>query len=108
MSKARRWLLEHLERSEGLGAIYPAMVNSVFALLALGYPSDDSLTVREVNHLRCLEIEDDDTIRVQPCVSPVWDTAIVMNSLLEAGLPVDHPALVKAAHWLLNRQVVGP
>jgi squalene-hopene/tetraprenyl-beta-curcumene cyclase len=108
MARARKWLLEHLERTEGLGAIYPAMVNSVFALLALGYPSDDPLTVRERNHLRSFEIEDNETIRLQPCVSPVWDTAIVMNSLVEAGLPANHPALVKAAHWLLNRQVVGP
>ena len=108
LARARQWLLEHLERTEGLGAIYPAMVNSVFALRALGLPSDDPLAVREINHLRCLEIEDADTIRVQPCISPVWDTAIAMNSLQEAGLPANHPGLVKAALWLLNRQVVGP
>jgi squalene-hopene/tetraprenyl-beta-curcumene cyclase len=108
LARARRWLLTHLERTEGLGAIYPAMVNSIFALLALGYPADDPLTLREVNHLRCFEIEDEDTIRLQPCVSPVWDTAIVMNSLQEAGFPRNHPALVKAAHWLLNCQIMGP
>ncbi len=108
MARSQQWLIDHLERTEGLGAIFPAMINSVFALLAMGYRSDDPLTVREKNHLRCFEIEDDQTIRLQPCVSPVWDTAIVMNSLLEAGLPADHPALVKAAHWLLNCQVVGP
>ncbi len=107
-AKSRQWLIEHLERTDGLAAIFPAMVNSVFALVAMGYPSDDPLTVREIGHLRDLEIEDEETIRLQPCVSPVWDTAIVMNSLMEAGLPADHPALIKAAHWLLNRQVVGP
>ncbi|MEJ2008041.1 MAG: squalene--hopene cyclase [Acidobacteriota bacterium] len=108
MARARRWLLEHLERSEGLGAIYPAMVNSVFALLALGYPADDPLTARELGHLRGFEIEEGDTIRLQPCLSPVWDTAIVMYSLEEAGLPANHPALIKAARWLLDRQIVGP
>jgi squalene-hopene/tetraprenyl-beta-curcumene cyclase len=108
MSRARRWLMEHLERTEGLGAILPAMVNSILALLALGFAPDDPLTVRETNHLRRLEIEDNDTIRLQPCVSPVWDTAIAVNSLLEAGLPADHPALIKAAGWLLDRQVMGP
>jgi len=108
LSRARQWLLQHLERTEGLGAIYPAMINSVFALLALGFPADDPLTVREINHLRFFEIEDEDAIRVQPCVSPVWDTAIVMNCLQEAGLPRNHPALIKAAHWLLDRQVMGP
>lgn len=106
--RAKKWLLEHLERSEGLGAIYPAMVNSVFALLAMGFSADDPLTSRELKHLRDFEIEKGDTICLQPCLSPVWDTAIVMYSLVEAGLPSDHPALVKAADWLLDRQIVGP
>jgi squalene-hopene/tetraprenyl-beta-curcumene cyclase len=107
LRRAKDWLLEHLERTEGLGAIYPAMVNSVFALRALGYSADDPLTAREINHLAQFEIEDGDTLRVQPCVSPVWDTAVTMFSLEEAGLPPDHPALVKATGWLLNRQVLG-
>jgi squalene-hopene/tetraprenyl-beta-curcumene cyclase len=104
---ARKWLLEHLERTEGLGAIYPAMVNSVFALRALGYSADDPLTAREIGHLAQFEIEEGDTLRIQPCVSPVWDTAVTMFSLQEAGLPPDHPALVKAAGWLLDHQVLG-
>jgi squalene-hopene/tetraprenyl-beta-curcumene cyclase len=104
---ARRWLLEHLERSEGLGAIYPAMMNAVFALLALGHPPDDTLTAREIDHLADLEIEEDDTIRLQPCLSPVWDTGVNMLALEEAGLVPDHPALVKAARWLIERQVLG-
>jgi squalene-hopene/tetraprenyl-beta-curcumene cyclase len=108
LRRAQEWMLEHLERSEGLGAIYPAMVNSIFALLAMGHPADDPLTAREIGHLADFEIETSDTIRLQPCVSPVWDTAIVMYSLEEAGLPPDHPALIKAARWLLDRQIVGP
>ena len=108
LNEARRWMLEHLERSAGLGAIYPAMMNSVFALLALGYSPDDPVAAREIAQLASLEIEEADTLRVQPCVSPVWDTAIAMVALQEAGLPPDHPALVKAAAWLLDRQIVGP
>ena len=107
-ARARKWLEEHLERSEGLGAIFPAMINSVFALLAMGHAADDPLTARELKHLRDFEIEKGDTICLQPCLSPVWDTAIVMYSLVEAGLPADHPALIKAAKWLLDRQIVGP
>jgi squalene-hopene/tetraprenyl-beta-curcumene cyclase len=107
MRRAQQWLLEHLERSEGLGAIFPAMVNSVLALRALGYSADDPLTARELGHLARYEIEEGDTLRLQPCVSPVWDTAVTMFSLQEAGLPPDHPALVKAASWLLDRQVMG-
>ncbi len=107
LRKAKEWVFEHLERSEGLGAIYPAMVNSVFALRALGYTTEDPVTAREIGHLAQFEIEDDDTLRMQPCVSPVWDTALTMFSLQEAGLPPDHPALVKAASWLLDHQVLG-
>jgi squalene-hopene/tetraprenyl-beta-curcumene cyclase len=107
LRRARGWLLEHLERSEGLGAIYPAMLNSVLALLALGYSPDDPLTARQIRHLAGLEIEDADTLRLQPCLSPVWDTAIAMTALQEAGLPADHPALVRSAGWLLENQVLG-
>ena len=107
LRRAEKWLLEHLERTEGLGAIYPAMVNSVFALRAMGLSVDDPVTAREIDHLAQFEIEEGDTLRVQPCVSPVWDTAVTMFSLQEAGLPPDHPALVKAASWLLSRQVLG-
>jgi squalene-hopene/tetraprenyl-beta-curcumene cyclase len=106
LRRATDWMLEHFERSEGLGAIYPAMVNSILALRALGYSADDPVTAREIGHLEDFEIEEGDTLRMQPCVSPVWDTALAMFSLQEAGLPLDHPALVKAAEWLLDRQVL--
>jgi len=108
LRQTRQWLLEHLERSDGLGTIFPAMMNAVFALVALGYAPDDPLTAREIGHLARYEIEEDDAIRVQPCISPVWDTAIAMVALEEAGLPPDHPALVQAARWLLEKQLLGP
>ncbi len=107
LRQAREWMVSHLERTEGLAAIYPAMMNSIFALLALGHSPDDPLTAREIGELARFEIEEGDTIRVSPCVSPVWDTAIAMVALEEAGLPPHHPALVSAARWLLQRQVVG-
>src|SRR5262249_20336130 len=97
----------HLERSDGLAAIYPAMMNAVFALLALGRGPNDPLTARQIDRLAELEIEDEDGLRLQPCVSPVWDTAIAMVSLEEAGLPANHPALTDAARWLLEQQIVG-
>jgi squalene-hopene/tetraprenyl-beta-curcumene cyclase len=108
LGQARSWMLDHLERSDGLAAIYPAMMNSIFALLALGHPADDPLTAREVRELARFEIEEKDTIRVQPCLSPVWDTCIAMVALEEAGMPPNHPALVRAADWLLEKQIVGP
>lgn len=108
LRQASQWLYDHLERSDGLGAIYPAMVNAVFALVALGHSPDDPLTAREIGHLAGYEIEEGDTIRVQPCISPVWDTAIALVALEEAGLPPEHPALVHAAEWLLDHQLLGP
>ena len=108
MQQASNWLLEHLERSDGLGAIYPAMMNAIFALVALGHAPDDPLTAREIGQLARFEIEDAETIRVQPCTSPVWDAAIALFALAEAGLPPSHPALVRAADWLLSKQIAGP
>ena len=108
LREAKAWMLAHMERSEGLAAIYPAMMNSIFALMALGHSPDDPLTAREIREFSRFEIEEGDTIRMQPCVSPVWDTCIAMVSLEEAGLPADHPALVKAADWMLSKQVLGP
>jgi len=106
--EAKTWVLNHIERTEGLAAIYPAMMNSIFTLMAFGHGPDDPLTLREIKEFSRFEIEERDTIRMQPCVSPVWDTCIAMVALEEAGLPPDHPALVKAADWLLSKQVLGP
>ncbi len=106
--QAQKWMIEHLDRSEGLGAIYPAMMNAIFALVASGHEPDSAITSREIAELAKFEIEEDDTIRVQPCISPVWDTCIAMVALEEAGLPANHPSLVKAASWLLDKQILGP
>jgi squalene-hopene/tetraprenyl-beta-curcumene cyclase len=108
LARAWKWMLEHLERSEGLGTIYPAMMNSVYALLAVNGSADDPLTAREIAFLERYEIEEHGTIRVQPCISPVWDTAIAMVSLEEAGIDPAHWSLVKAAGWLLENQILGP
>jgi squalene-hopene/tetraprenyl-beta-curcumene cyclase len=108
LREAKSWMLNHIERTDGLAAIYPAMMNSIFALMALGHGPDDPLTWREIREFSRFEIEEGDTIRMQPCVSPVWDTCIAMVALEEAGLPADHPALVKAADWMLSKQVLGP
>src|SRR5216683_8369057 len=107
LREAKRWVLEHIERTEGLAAIYPAMMNSIFALMAVGLGPDDPLTRREIQEFSRFEIEEANTIRLQPCVSPVWDTCIAMVSLEEAGVAADHPELVKAAEWVLSKQILG-
>ncbi|MBS1840130.1 MAG: squalene--hopene cyclase [Acidobacteria bacterium] len=107
LREAKGWMLQHMERSEGVAAIYPAMMNSIFALIALGHGPEDPLTWREINEFSKFEIEEQDTIRLQPCVSPVWDTCIAMVALQEAGVEPDHPSLVKAADWILSKQILG-
>jgi squalene-hopene/tetraprenyl-beta-curcumene cyclase len=107
LSLARKWMLERLERTEGLGTIYPAMMNSIYALLAEGEDQNDPLVDREIKFLARYEIEENDTIRVQPCISPVWDTAIAMVSLEEAGIDPAHPALIAAERWIVGNQILG-
>jgi len=108
LSRARNWMLERLERSEGLGTIYPAMMNSIFALHAEHGDTSDPLLAREIDFLARYEIEEGDTLRVQPCISPLWDTAIAMVSLEEAGLDPSHPSLLTASRWLVENQILGP
>jgi squalene-hopene/tetraprenyl-beta-curcumene cyclase len=108
LRESKQWMMEHMERTEGLAAIYPAMMNSIFALIALGHGPEDPVTWREIKEFANFEIEEEETIRLQPCVSPVWDTCIAMVALEEAGVAPDHPSLVKSAEWMLSKQVLGP
>ena len=105
VSNAGSWIVEHLQNSEGMGAIFPAMQNTIMSLIALGHNPEDPITSREIVEFEKLAIEEDDTIRMQPAVSPVWDTAIAIVALAEAGLEPNHPALVRAAEWLLDKQI---
>lgn len=102
LEACERWILERLEDSDGLGAIFPPIVNTIIAFHCLGYPLDHELIRRQVAELERLEIEEGDTLRIQPCFSPVWDTALSINALVESGLPADHPAVQRAARWLLD------
>jgi squalene-hopene/tetraprenyl-beta-curcumene cyclase len=107
LKRARKWMLERVERSDGLATILPAMMNSIFALLASGSDTADPLVAREMQFLERYKIEEKGKIRMQPCISPVWDTAIAMVSLEEAGLDPAHPSLVAAERWLLDKQILG-
>jgi len=105
--RAARWMLEHFERSEGLAAIYPAMMNSIFALIALGYSPTHPVTARQIDEFSRFEIEDSETIRLQPCLSPVWDTGIALFALMEANADPADPTLQKTVRWLLDNQILG-
>ena len=105
LKKAERWMVERFEGSDGLAAIFPGILNSMIALKALGYPDDHPLIRKCERDLALHSHETEDSIRIEPCLSPVWDTAIITIALHESGLSSDHPALVKAANWLIEREV---
>jgi squalene-hopene/tetraprenyl-beta-curcumene cyclase len=105
LAAAKRWMLERFQGSDGLGAIFPPMVWSVIALRCLGY-EDDSPELRYCyERLEGLFIEEDDTLRLQPCKSPVWDTALSLRALAASGVGGTHPAIAKAVNWLLDMQI---
>jgi squalene-hopene/tetraprenyl-beta-curcumene cyclase len=108
LKKAEQWMLDHFEMSDGLAAIYPAMLNAIIALRCQGYSLDDPQMIRALDEFEKLGIEEDDTFRMQPCKSPVWDTAYAMFALGEAGLPKTDPRMVKSADWILQKQVRKP
>lgn len=105
LKACEQWMIDHFEKSDGIGAIFPPIINSIIAMRCLGYDNDHALTASQIRELEKLEIEEGDTLRVAPCFSPVWDTALAMNALAESGLPADHPALQKAAEWILEKEV---
>jgi squalene-hopene/tetraprenyl-beta-curcumene cyclase len=105
LKKAEKWILERFEMSDGLGAIYPSIVNSILAVRCLGYSLDDPQFIRALDEFEKLGIEEADIFRMQPCVSPVWDTAYAVFALGEAGVPPTDPRMVKAADWTLQKQV---
>jgi squalene-hopene/tetraprenyl-beta-curcumene cyclase len=112
LRRAEKWMMERLEMSDGLGAIYPAMLNAIIALRALGYAADHPQVLRASEEFEKLGIEapsgperPDPTFRMQPCTSPVWDTAHAICALADSGVPRDDPRLVRAADWLLSKEV---
>jgi squalene-hopene/tetraprenyl-beta-curcumene cyclase len=105
LKKAEKWMLERFEGTDGLAAIFPAMLNSLIALKAMGYPDDHPEVKRAELELKKLEHETEDSVRIEPCFSPVWDSAIVSICLHESGLPSNHPALKKATEWIMDREI---
>ncbi|TNC23019.1 squalene--hopene cyclase [Amycolatopsis alkalitolerans] len=109
MRQAAEWIIARQEADGSWGGIQPPWVYSLLALHLLGYSSDhpamkaglkglDGFIIRE-------ETPDGRVRRLEACQSPVWDTALAMIALHDAGEPADDPALVKAADWLLGEEI---
>ena len=105
IASAEKWILEHQEQSGDWGGIQPAMLNSILALHCLGYANDHPAVAKGLEALANFCVEDEECIVLQSCVSPVWDTALALVALQEADVPTDHPAMIKAAQWLLDLEV---
>jgi squalene-hopene/tetraprenyl-beta-curcumene cyclase len=102
--QAEEWMLARFRFSDGLGAIYPSIMYSIMAMDALNYERDQPDFLEALAQFQRLITEREETLQFQPCLSPVWDTAIASFALGEAGQP-NSEALRKAADWLLAREI---
>ena len=105
LRKVEEWTLGHQEDEGDFAGIQPAMFNALLALHLLGYPKDHPACVKGLEAVDRFMLEKDGRLWMQACVSPLWDTAICANALLDSELPTDHPALVRAGEWIISKQV---
>jgi squalene-hopene/tetraprenyl-beta-curcumene cyclase len=116
LAKAERWIVRRQEADGSWGGIQPPWVYSLMALHLAGYPLEHPVIKRGLEGLERFMVEDRDdsrgvgapageSRRLEACQSPVWDTALAMVALSDAGLAEDHPAMVSAAQWLLAEEV---
>jgi squalene-hopene/tetraprenyl-beta-curcumene cyclase len=106
IKKAMVFIQERLNGEDGLGGIFPAMANTLMAFKALGYDRSNADYVTARAAVEKMLVFKDDHAYCQPCLSPVWDTALAMHALMEAGHPGDDPTIARACKWLVDRQVL--
>ncbi|MEQ1862761.1 MAG: squalene--hopene cyclase [Chthoniobacteraceae bacterium] len=109
LRECERWMLARMgDGSDGLAAIFPAMLNSMIALKALGYADDHPVLAKARRDFEGLFVDDPQDFRVQPCLSPVWDTAINLIALLDSGVDPQRGEIQRAIRWLEAREVRTP
>jgi squalene-hopene/tetraprenyl-beta-curcumene cyclase len=106
IDKAVAFVVERLNGEDGLGAIYPAMANTVMMFECLGYAKDDPKLVTAKAALRKLLVLEPGRSYCQPCVSPIWDTGLACHALMEAGGEACQAAVRRGLDWLVERQVL--
>ena len=104
--RAEAWMIERLNGEHGLGAIFPAMVNALEALAVLGYASDDLRRLAAKRALRRLVVVNGSEAYCQPCVSPVWDSALACLAMQETGGASALAAATRALEWLEPLQLL--
>jgi squalene-hopene/tetraprenyl-beta-curcumene cyclase len=107
IDKAVSFVDERLNGEDGLGGIFPAMANALMMYDCLGYPADHPNRVAAARSLQNLLVLDGEQgAYCQPCVSPVWDTALAAHALMDVGDERLQPAIGSALDWLAERQVL--
>jgi squalene-hopene/tetraprenyl-beta-curcumene cyclase len=106
LQRIEEWILKRADgqRSDGLGAIFPPMVYIIIALRCLGYSMDDPRVKEAERQLDRLMIENEGSIRIQPCFSPIWDTGIATYALCDAGFNQEQEAMRQAVQWLVEKE----
>ncbi len=104
VDRAVAFVVERLNGEDGLGAIYPAMANSVMMFDTLGYAPDHPLAATAWGSLRKLLVIEDDRAYCQPCLSPVWDTSLAGHAMAEAAGECDE-RVISANAWLRGKQI---
>jgi squalene-hopene/tetraprenyl-beta-curcumene cyclase len=108
LRRCAEWIIARQEADGCWGGIQPPWVYSIIGLHLLGYGLDHPVIKKGLDGLERFTIRENGTRRLEACQSPVWDTVLTMTGLADAGLPPEHPALCKAARWVLDEEIRGP
>ncbi len=107
LARAERWIVDRQEADGSWGGIQPPWVYSLIALHLRGYALDHPVIRNGLEGLESFTIEEQGVRRLEACQSPVWDTALAILALLDAGVDADDPAVVRAADWLIDEQILA-
>jgi len=107
LARAERWIVDRQEADGSWGGIQPPWVYSLIALHLRGYDLGHPVMRRGFEGLESFTIEENGVRRLEACQSPVWDTALALVALTDAGLAGDDPTIVRAADWLLDEQILA-
>jgi squalene-hopene/tetraprenyl-beta-curcumene cyclase len=105
LHRATEWILRRQEADGSWGGIQPPWVYSIMALSVMGYAVNHPVLKAALNGLDRFTIHEDGLRRLEACQSPVWDTALAMIALSDAGLAGDHPAMLRGADFLLGQEI---
>ncbi len=105
LREAERWIVARQEADGSWGGIQPPMVYSTIALVLQGYALDHPVIAAAFAGFDRFTLDDEDGRRIEACQSPVWDTALAVIALVDAGMSPEDPVITAARDWLLEEEV---